>query len=101
MKLPSGATTFVPLHVGHLSLAFSRSEMVMVSSKGFWHVSHRNSYLGMVSPLDSLLVSVVETRQIFARDLLDDLIRTRQHRGRDCQAQGFRGLQIDDEVKLG
>src|SRR6516165_2501769 len=50
MKLASCGVTFVPLHEGHLGLAFSRSEMVMVTSNGFWHCSQRNSYLGMVSP---------------------------------------------------
>jgi hypothetical protein len=43
MKLPSCGTTFVLLHFGHLTFAFSRSEMVMVSSKGFLHFWHRNS----------------------------------------------------------
>src|SRR5215471_8058353 len=37
------ATTFVPLHVGHFGLAFSRSEMVMISSNGFLHFSQRYS----------------------------------------------------------
>jgi hypothetical protein len=36
-------TTFVPLHVGHWVFAFSCSDMVMVSSNGFWHFSQRNS----------------------------------------------------------
>jgi hypothetical protein len=39
----SCGTTFVPWHVGHLGLAFSRSEIVTVSSKGFLHFSQRNS----------------------------------------------------------
>jgi hypothetical protein len=43
MKPANCWVTFVPLHVGHLGLAFSRSEMVMMSSKGFLHVSHMNS----------------------------------------------------------
>ena len=47
MKVPSCGVTFVLLHVGHLILAFSLSEMVMVSSNGFSHFSHMNSYLGM------------------------------------------------------
>ena len=37
MKDPSCGVTFVPLHVGHVGLAFARSEMVRVSSNGFWH----------------------------------------------------------------
>src|SRR5262245_23203575 len=48
MKAPNCGATFVPLHAGHLTLAFSRSEMVMMSSNGFVHSSHINSYLGMV-----------------------------------------------------
>src|SRR5215468_10967810 len=48
MKAPSCGATFVPLHAGHVTLAFSRSEMVMMSSNGFVHSSHINSYLGMV-----------------------------------------------------
>ncbi len=48
MKVPSCGVTFVLLHVGHLTLAFSLSEMVMVSSNGFLHFLHMNSYLGMV-----------------------------------------------------
>src|SRR5262249_6104176 len=48
MKAPSCGATFVPLHAGHVTLAFSRSEMVMMSSNGFVHSSHMNSYLGMV-----------------------------------------------------
>src|SRR5215831_19047658 len=48
MKAPNCGATFVPLHAGHLTLAFSRSEMVMMSSNGFSHSSHINSYLGMV-----------------------------------------------------
>jgi hypothetical protein len=43
MKVPTCGTTFVLLHFGHLTFAFSRSEMVMVSSKGFGHFWHRNS----------------------------------------------------------
>jgi len=49
MKVPSCGVTFVLLHVGHLTLALSLSEMVMVSSNGFLHFSHMNSYLGMVT----------------------------------------------------
>src|SRR5215831_18930909 len=48
MKAPNCGATFVPLHAGHLTLAFSRSEMVMMISNGFVHSSHINSYLGMV-----------------------------------------------------
>jgi hypothetical protein len=48
MKVPICGVTFVLLHVGHLIRAFSFSEMVMVSSNGFLHFSHMNSYLGMV-----------------------------------------------------
>lgn len=40
MKVPSCGVTFVLLQVGHLTLAFSLSEMVMVSSNSFWHFSH-------------------------------------------------------------
>jgi hypothetical protein len=36
-------TTFVPLQIGHFGFAFSRSEMVMLTSKGFLHFSQRNS----------------------------------------------------------
>jgi len=49
MKVPSRGVTFVPLHVGHWILAFSLSEIVMISSKGFSHFSHMNSYLGMTT----------------------------------------------------
>ena len=49
MKVPSCGVTFVPLHVGHLIRAFSLSETVTVSSNGFLHFSHMNSYLGMVT----------------------------------------------------
>jgi len=48
MNVPSCGVTFVPLHVGHVTLAFPLSEKLMVSSNGFLHFSHRNSYLGMV-----------------------------------------------------
>jgi hypothetical protein len=48
MNVPSCGVTFVLLHVGHLILAFSFSEMDMVSSNGLLHFSHMNSYLGMV-----------------------------------------------------
>jgi len=47
MKGASCAVTFVLLHVGQLTLLFSRSEMVMVSSNGFRHFSQMNAYLGM------------------------------------------------------
>jgi hypothetical protein len=43
MKPLNCGTTFVPLHFGHVGFVFSRSEMVMVSSNGFLHFSHRNS----------------------------------------------------------
>jgi hypothetical protein len=43
MKPPNWGTTFVPLQVGHFGFTFSRSEMVMLISKGFWHDSQRNS----------------------------------------------------------
>ena len=49
MKVPSWGVTFVPLHLGHWILAFSLSEIVMISSKGFSHFSHLNSYLGMTT----------------------------------------------------
>jgi len=63
MKDPSCGVTFVLLHVGHLILAFSLSEMVMVSSNGFSHFSHMNSYLGMVtSPIASSPGSMFECR---------------------------------------
>jgi hypothetical protein len=48
MNVPSCGVTFVLLHVGRLILAFSFSEMDMMSSNGFLHFSHMNSYLGMV-----------------------------------------------------
>ena len=41
MKPPNCGVTFVPLHAGHLGFAFSCSEIVMVSSKGFLHFSQR------------------------------------------------------------
>jgi hypothetical protein len=40
--------TSVPLQSGHVGFAFSRSEIVMMSSKDFLHFSQRNSYRGMV-----------------------------------------------------
>jgi hypothetical protein len=42
MKPPSCYTT-EPLHFGHFTSPFSRSEMVKINSKGFWHFSHTNS----------------------------------------------------------
>jgi hypothetical protein len=36
MKPPNWGTTFVPLQVGHFGVAFSRSAMVMMSSKGYF-----------------------------------------------------------------
>src|SRR5262245_43727386 len=35
------------------------------------------------------------------RPSLDDLIRPRQHRLRDCQTEGLRRLEIDDQLELG
>jgi hypothetical protein len=32
--------------------------------------------------------------------LLNHVIRPRQHRGRDRQAKGLRGLQVDDQLEL-
>src|SRR5439155_26731620 len=46
----------------------------------------------MVSPLDSLFISVVETRQNPCPYRLDDLVPARQHRGRECQARSLCGL---------
>jgi hypothetical protein len=43
MKPLNCGTTLVPLHVGHFTWAFSRAEMVMMSSKDFLHFSQRNS----------------------------------------------------------
>jgi hypothetical protein len=43
MKPANWGTTFVPLQLGHFGFAFSRSEMVMLTPKGFWHFSQRNS----------------------------------------------------------
>jgi hypothetical protein len=43
MKPLNCGTILVPLHFGHVGLAFSRSEMVMMSSKDFLHFSQRNS----------------------------------------------------------
>lgn len=37
MKPPSCGTTFVPLHFGHRTFAFSRSLMVIISSNPFLH----------------------------------------------------------------
>ena len=37
MKDASCGTTFVPLHVGHLTSPFPRSEIVIVSSNAFLH----------------------------------------------------------------
>jgi hypothetical protein len=50
MKPPNCGTTLSPLHFGHVGFVFSRSEMVIVSSNGFLHVSQRNSYRGMRLP---------------------------------------------------
>jgi len=36
-------TTFVPWHFGHFTSPFSRSEKVMIDSKGLLHFSHMNS----------------------------------------------------------
>ena len=36
-------TTFVPWHFGHFTPPFSRSEKVMINSKGLLHFSHMNS----------------------------------------------------------
>jgi hypothetical protein len=36
-------TTLSPWHLGHVGFVFSRSEIVMMSSNGFLHVSQRNS----------------------------------------------------------
>jgi hypothetical protein len=33
--------------------------------------------------------------------LFNDLIRPRQQRRRDCEAEGLGGLEIDDEIELG
>src|SRR5262249_17782123 len=33
--------------------------------------------------------------------LLNDLVRPRQHRGRDREAEGLRRLEVDDELELG
>jgi hypothetical protein len=52
MNVPSSGVTVLPLQVGHVILVLARSDIVMVSSNGFWHVSHMNSYLGMVILLD-------------------------------------------------
>jgi hypothetical protein len=43
MKPLNCGKTFVPLQVGHFGFAFSRSAIVMMSSKGFLHFSQRNS----------------------------------------------------------
>jgi hypothetical protein len=43
MKPLSCGATLEPLHLGHVGFAFSRSEMVMISSKGFRHFSQMNS----------------------------------------------------------
>src|SRR5712692_7992417 len=58
MKGASCVVTFVLLHVGQLTLLFSRSERVMVSSNGFRHFSQMNAYLGMAvtSPVSMLRV---------------------------------------------
>ena len=53
MKPVSCGVTFVPLHVGHVGFAFSRSEMVMIRSNGFLHFSHMNSYRGIEPTLPS------------------------------------------------
>jgi hypothetical protein len=70
-----------------VTFAFSCSEMVMVSSKGFLHFSQRYSYLGIGLSPDSVLVSVSEPCQIRVCTLLDDLVRPGLQRGRDRQAQ--------------
>jgi hypothetical protein len=43
MKPLNCGATLVPLHVGHMGFVFSRSAIVMMSSNGFLHFSHRNS----------------------------------------------------------
>src|SRR6267378_1953241 len=43
MKPPSCGRTFEPLHFGHFTSLFSRSETVMINSKGLLHFSHTNS----------------------------------------------------------
>ena len=48
MNVPRSGVTFLPLQLGQMVLALARSDMVMISSNGFLHVSHMNSYLGMV-----------------------------------------------------
>jgi hypothetical protein len=41
MKTPNSGTTLVPLHFGHVGLVFWRSEIVRMSSNGFWHFSQK------------------------------------------------------------
>ena len=43
MKPVSWGETFVPLHVGHSGVAFSRSAIVTVSSMGFLHFPRSSS----------------------------------------------------------
>jgi hypothetical protein len=43
MKPPSCGITFEPLHFGHFTSPFARSEMVMINSNGLWQFSHTNS----------------------------------------------------------
>ncbi len=43
MKPENCGTTFVSAHAGRIGLVFSRSEIVIVSSNGFLHLSQRNS----------------------------------------------------------
>jgi hypothetical protein len=42
-KLLKCGTTFELWHLGHFTSAFSRSEKVMITSKGLLHFSHMNS----------------------------------------------------------
>src|SRR5262249_29027604 len=75
MKAPSCGATFVRLHAGHLTLAFSRSEMVMMSSNGFLHSSHINSYLGMVILPGQSSFRRAQRRSVHLKPLLAPLAR--------------------------
>src|SRR5262249_15241570 len=73
MKAPSCGATFVPLHAGHLTLAFFRSEMVMMISNDFVHSSHINSYLGMVILPGQSAFRRAERRSVHLQALLASL----------------------------
>src|SRR5262245_40144215 len=49
----------------------------------------------------SSIVTCSPQRETHVGPLFDDLIRPRQERGRDREAEGLGGLEVDDEFELG